>query len=326
MIKDIILRYLKGARKTAVFALTNRCNCKCIMCDMYKQSTQSISLHDAERILDFLSQNDFLMVYFTGGEPTTHPQLTEIVQYATDMGLVSTTTTNGTSSKRLISDLKDAGLYVLGVSLDHWNEEICERLRRYNGIQAKQIETINYAKDIDLKTYALTFLNPYVVNDGIDKLIKYVNSMDTTFGFCYPTKSSYNTYRLGGLISEMNSYDELDKSVHTILDMKKTGSEIATLGTYMEDILRFNRGLKPNYYCKGGEDVVYIDWHGDVYPCFLNNKMFNLFQDEPFFFKDINCNKCLINCFREPSILSQLSPSVFIKEAFYMRNVWNLFF
>jgi len=66
--------------------------------------------------------------------------------------------------------------------------------------------------------------------------------------------------------------------------------------------------------------VVYVDWLGDVYPCFLKEKLFNALNgDIPKFLKDVRCNDCLINCFREPSILPQIfsPPNLFIREVFH---------
>lgn len=39
-------------------------------------------------------------------------------------------TTNGTSGKKSISGLKNSGLNLLSVSLDHWDEKICDEIRR----------------------------------------------------------------------------------------------------------------------------------------------------------------------------------------------------
>ena len=142
------LGYLKGLKRTAVFAITNKCNCKCVMCDMHAMEPAQISLADAKNVLDFLARKRFLIVYITGGEPTLHPNITEIVEYANELGLVTTMTTNGTASKDLLIDLKNAGLYLLSVSLDHWDPLICEKIRGHKDIMVKQIETIEFLKKI----------------------------------------------------------------------------------------------------------------------------------------------------------------------------------
>jgi len=319
-LRQVCISLLRGRRKTAVFALTSRCNCKCIMCDMHRLAPQDIGLKDAKKVLDTLAANGFLIAYFTGGEPTLHPDIVEIVSYADGLGLVTTMTTNGTPSKALLSELKDAGLYLLSVSLDHWDPDICERIRNHKGIFEKQVTTLRYMKEIGLRTYALVYLNPILVEDGVEKLVVFTNDeLGVPFGFCYPTNCDANSYFLGGELAKQSPSIRLGDQVQRILELKKEGREIANLFCYVEDAVNFP-SPHPNFYCRGGEDVMYVDWLGDVYPCFLKKeKLFNALKGEtPRFLKNVRCNDCLINCFREPSFLPQMfsPPSLFLREAY----------
>ncbi|NIM45960.1 MAG: radical SAM protein [Nitrososphaeria archaeon] len=321
-------RYLKGFRRTAVFAVTTCCNCRCVMCDMHKKRQESIGLEDAKRTLDFLNKNRFLIVYFTGGEPTLHPNIADLVGYANQLGLMTTVTTNGTATKSVLKALRNSGLYLLSVSLDHWDPAICDEIRGYRGIKARQEETIRYASHIGIRTYALTVLNPFIIGEDAKRIVRYVNQvLGVPFGFCYPTISDVNTYCIGTVFTQEAIFEKLRRSVEVILSMKRNGFKIANTGTYIEDILKIHEGKTPNFYCKGGEAVVYIDWFGDVYPCFLKGKLFNALDDEtPRFIKDARCNDCLINCFREPSLIPTLfSPKLLIKEALYARATRKLY-
>lgn len=327
-LKEVVEKVLRGRRRTAVFAITTRCNCKCVMCDLHKKPPTSMEPKDAMRVLDFLSQNKFLIVYFTGGEPTLHPNVVEIVRYANKLGLVTAMTTNGTASKDMITRLKRAGLFVLSVSFDHWDDEISEKIRRHKDIKRKQESTIKHCKEVGLRTYTLTFLNHYVIRDGVEKLVTYINEkFNVPFGFCYPIRTGTDTYPLGGSLPEEEiSFDKLKKSVEIILALKRKGYAVANLGTYIEDILNFYEGRLANFYCKGGEDVIYIDWFGNVYPCFVKEKLFNVLKDEkPRFLKNVMCNECLTNCFREPSILAQLRLSLLMREAIYFHPAKEIF-
>lgn len=326
---QVVARYLKGVRKTAVFAVTTRCNCRCAMCDIYKGPSNFIRLEDSLKVLDFLSRNKFLIVYFTGGEPTLHPDIIEMVRYANSLGLLTAMTTNGTAPRNTTIKLKESGLFLLSVSFDHWDASLCEKIRRHNNIKFKQEDTIKSCKEIGLKTHTLTFLNSYVVRDGVEKIVRYVNQrLGVPSGFCYPIKSNSHAYPIGAELSEEHlSFQNLKGSIEKILLLKRRGALIANLGTYLEDILNFHNGKTPNFYCKGGKDVLYIDWSGNVYPCFMKKKMFNILQDEETrFFKETSCNGCLTNCFREPSILAQ-SPFLIplIKEIPYAYSTRKLF-
>ena len=307
---------LRGFNRTAVFALTTKCNCRCIMCDMHRKRPESIGREDAFKVIDFLAQNRFHILYLTGGEPTLHPNVVEIVKYAQKRNLMTTMTTNGTAPQTQLAHLKEAGLSVLSVSLDHWDGGICENIRRYSRIGQRQIETISYAKKIGLRTYALSFLNPFLLRDGVKNMVKYVNEdVGVPFGFCYPTICDVNSYGLGGEISEQELSHNLRSAVATILALKRKGFDVANSGTYVEDVLNFLDRKPPNFYCRGGQDVFYIDWTGNVYPCFAKPKLFNIFSERPYFLENVMCNECLTNCFREPSLFPQLfSPTLLAKE------------
>jgi MoaA/NifB/PqqE/SkfB family radical SAM enzyme len=296
---------------------------------MHKRQPKDISLKNAKRVLDKLATNKFLIVYFTGGEPTLHPNIVEIVSYAEKLGLVTTMTTNGTPNKTLLSKLKNAGLYLLSVSLDHWDRETCEEIRKHNNIFEKQVSTLRYLKKIGLRTYALAYLNPILLKDGIETLANYVNqNLGVPFGFCYPTNCDANSYSLGGELGKNPNPIRLNEQVQKLLQLKKEGKEIANLYCYLDDAANFpNRNS--NFLCRGGEDVVYIDWLGDVYPCFLKNqKLFNASNDDnPRFLDNVQCNDCLINCFREPSFLPQIfSPiTLLLREMYYSYPSRNIF-
>ena len=308
-ITKIFLDYLKGRRKIAVFALTTKCNCRCTMCGMWKNPPNSITFKDALKILRLLKENNFLIVYFTGGEPSLHENIVEIVKFSEKLNLLTSLTTNGTISKDLLAKLKAAGLRLLSVSLDHWKPEICERIRGVKGIMQKQVEAILYAKSLGLNVYALAYLNPYLVeNDAIKRFVEYCNlKLQVPVGFCYPTEAEVNSFKLYGEFNEDEIRLKLRKTIMSILEMKKSGYMIMNSLSYLEDVLNFQGNSKPNFCCKGGEDVVYVDWFGNVYPCFLEDKLFNFLEDsKPSFLKNIYCTKCFINCFREVSLIPQI--------------------
>jgi MoaA/NifB/PqqE/SkfB family radical SAM enzyme len=273
---------------------------------MHRLDPAYIPLDHGMRLLQFLYDNKFILVYFTGGEPTLHPDLVSLVQHASRLGLVTSMTTNGTSSLTTLAQLRDAGLDVLSVSLDHWDGGVCERVRGHRRIQAKQEAKLRYAKQIGLRVYALAYLNPLLCEDGaIQTYVEYVNQMlDIPVAFCFPTTSDENTYRLRGVGSEVD-FSKLYQTIHTILQLKRGGHRILNPTVYLEDILRFLRRKPPAIYCRGGEDVVYIDWLGNTYPCFLRPKLFNALEDVPLFLRRVQCSDCVINCFREPSIFAQ---------------------
>lgn len=276
------------------------------MCNMHRLERAYLPLDQGMHVIESLNEQKFMIVYFTGGEPSLHPNLIPFVRRANELGLVTSTTTNGTSPLATLMQLHDAGLDVLSVSLDHWDSEVCERLRGHRGIQASQEAKIRYAKKIGLRTYALAYLNAMLCRHGaIETFVEYVEeTLDVPVAFCFPTESEENSYRLCGLNSDAD-YSKLYLTVQRILELKHDGHHILNPTVYLEDVLRFLSGTRPAVYCRGGEDVIYVDWEGNAYPCFLRPKLFNMRDEKPRLLHHVRCNDCVINCFREPSIFAQ---------------------
>lgn len=290
---------------------------------MHEQKPEYLSFSDVKRVLDFLRCNKFLIAYFTGGEPTLHPHIVDIVDYADDLGLATSITTNGTVSQSKLEELKDAGLYMLSVSLDHFDPNVCEEIRGLRGIFDMEIAAIKCAKALDLKYYTLTYLNPRLLEDNgeLEKMVDFVNNdLEAPFSFCYPTRTYDTTYKLGGS-ERLGDVGKETMAVKRILRKIEGGATVINPVSYLGDTIRFNEGRQVEYPCKGGEDVCYIDWYGDFYPCFIKKKMFNILRDPPNIRRNVECNECLINCFREPSILPQvLSPRHVLTELANIRK------
>jgi MoaA/NifB/PqqE/SkfB family radical SAM enzyme len=303
--------FLNGHRRTAVFALSPQCNCKCTMCGMWRKPVERISYRDCVKIIDFLLRNRFLIVYFTGGEPTLHPDLPELVKYAHDAGMITTLTTNGRVSERELRRLKENGLQSISVSLDHFKPSVCETIRGVKDIMKMQIQTIENAKKMELNPYALAYLSPQIIHDGVINLISYANGiLKVPWGFCFPTEA-LNSFSLR---YEHQNIQELREAVQTILSVKlRSRGMIVNTYSYITDALRFLDGRPTENRCRSGQDVLYIDWHGDAYPCFLKDKIFNVLNDEPVFLP-VDCDQCLTNCFREPSYLGHITIPLLVRE------------
>ena len=112
------------------FELTRRCNLACRTCFNESHSPLADELTTAE-VLDALEQLDRLGTFeirFTGGEPTVHPDLPEIVALARSRGFYVSLGTNGVYSNEKRSWIYDAGVDWFIVSLDG-TEEINDRVR-----------------------------------------------------------------------------------------------------------------------------------------------------------------------------------------------------
>ncbi len=110
----------------------NRCNCRCVMCDIWKTSdAQEIGLADIERHADDIASLGVRWVIFSGGEPLMHSDLFALSgrlrQLGVKLTVLSTGLTIAANAERLVENVDE-----IIVSLDG-PPRVHDRIRRVNG-------------------------------------------------------------------------------------------------------------------------------------------------------------------------------------------------
>jgi MoaA/NifB/PqqE/SkfB family radical SAM enzyme len=283
-------------------------------CNIWASKPFDMSLADAKFAIDTLAENSFSIIYFTGGETSLYPYLSEVVEYTKKKGMITSLTTNGTISKTNLKKLSK-NLDVLSISVDHYDERLWDDTKHVKGISKQAKEAILAAKAYGIKLYAITFLNPNWTTKNVEQVIRYVNEeLGVSFALSYPyVSSNESTFTVGGELnkSEYQTQQNLKNMVAKILQMKLTGAEITTASCYLRDVLRAHEGVPMKYPCKAGKNIITIDCYLNVFPCYKRKKICNLKDQQNIGnlnIADISLcdNKfCLINCFKEASLTSR---------------------
>lgn len=100
--------------------ITDKCNFACPYCRGLREACRGdISLRDAKNVLDIWAKNGLKNVRFSGGEPTLHPQLKDIVAYAKYLNVERIAiSTNGSNDLEYYKELLSIGVNDLSISLD----------------------------------------------------------------------------------------------------------------------------------------------------------------------------------------------------------------
>ena len=97
--------------------ITNICNRNCSFCPGTVREPKRMSLDEFKKIADSLvGVTDYIYMHVMG-EPLTHPELTEFIEYATSLGFKSAVTTNGTLVNRRADELIASGVYKVNLSV-----------------------------------------------------------------------------------------------------------------------------------------------------------------------------------------------------------------
>jgi Fe-coproporphyrin III synthase len=84
----------------------SRCNCRCAMCDIWKEKNASaLSRHDVERLLPDLARLGTRRVVLSGGEPLMHPDLFGLVRPLREVGMGLTLLSSGLLLERFASEI-----------------------------------------------------------------------------------------------------------------------------------------------------------------------------------------------------------------------------
>ncbi len=117
-------------------SLTDKCNMRCVYCmteDMiFRPSAELMSADEVIRLVNLFARLGTDKIRLTGGEPTVHPDLIDIVRGIRAAGITRISmTTNGLRLADLAKPLIAAGLERVNVSVDTLNPEKFHRITRW---------------------------------------------------------------------------------------------------------------------------------------------------------------------------------------------------
>lgn len=262
-------RYLKAAvsithgTPTPVivnFAVTPRCPCNCWHCSFADRSKQEVLTLDV--IKDAIRQVQVLgtsVIGFTGGEPLLRKDLEEIIASVGDKSMSIMFTTGYKLTRDRVLALKEAGLKIPVISLDHHAAEIHDRGRRKTGMFEYAVNAIRLFREEGFYV-AVSFVPPRerVSNrKEMDRILEFFKSLGINdMRLTSPILSGHLTAKHDTLLSPEN--------VQTIYDIQKKCT--ATKGYPGVFAYDFFEG-KDYYGCGAGYTYMFIDSQGNVCPC-----------------------------------------------------------
>ncbi|MBF0536815.1 MAG: radical SAM protein [Nitrospirae bacterium] len=136
--------------------LTGECNLFCPHCyiDARAMAAGELTTPEAKGVIDALYQlNPNLTLVLTGGEPMLRDDIYELVEYASNYGLITVMGSNGTLlTKDNLKGLKSAGLRGLGIGIDSVTPAYHDSFRLYYGAWNLSVEALKIARGLDLQT------------------------------------------------------------------------------------------------------------------------------------------------------------------------------
>ncbi|MGC8928067.1 MAG: radical SAM protein [Myxococcota bacterium] len=179
---DIFEKEKIATEKRYWLRTTRRCNNHCIFChDSEIQNGEIISTKDLKAEIDKARNDGYTRLILSGGEPTIHPEIIQLIRYAKSIGfewiqIIS----NGRmfAYPSFTSDAARAGLNEVTVSFHSHIQEVADRLTDIKGSYKQTILGIQ-----NLKKYNLVISIDIVLNRlNINKLTETIEFFYKNFG------------------------------------------------------------------------------------------------------------------------------------------------
>ena len=272
-------------RPVVVWNMTRRCNLRCVHCYAHAQDRDfegEFSTGQAKEIIDDLADFGCPVLLFSGGEPTTRPDLLELGQYAVERGLRAVISTNGTLiTPEMAAAVKEIGFSYVGVSIDGMRETN-DRFRAVDGAFDQALQGIRNCLDIDMKVglrFTISKRNQHDLPHVLDLLVSEGIPRCCMYHLVYAGRGSK-------LMNEDQSHAEARASMDLLMrrarEMFDAGDrkEILTVDNHTDgpyvylSLLRDDPDraeeayelLKWNGGNSSGTGIACIDDRGDVHP------------------------------------------------------------
>ena len=293
------------------FAITNICNAKCDFCgfavDRFDpKQRRSVTLQEARDVIDICVKNHIGYLLFVGGEPMVHKDLRAMTRYAAERGVHPMICTNGSLwTDQNMRDLAADGLSSVIMSIDAHDvakheknrglPEVCRKIQRANQVFA------------ELKIQTTASVTASRLIDDYDKLPEFLLQLGfKSCTFSYPLTSLASSY-LSFSDSNLVNYklEELIQVFEKIKQMKRrSGFPVVNPAESLNEMQRHLRREPEKFGCLGGHKYFYLDWNLNLYRChFWEKPMCNIYEfDSSKLIRD-GCTRCMIDCYRDPSVL-----------------------
>ncbi|MGD8719069.1 MAG: radical SAM protein [Candidatus Zixiibacteriota bacterium] len=160
-------------------ALTYGCDNACAHCyNETPRAGEALSTEDFKRVIAKVWGLGIPHVCFTGGEPTGHPDLVELIAYAEELGVITGLLTNGRKLRdaAYMAALAEAGLDHVQITIESSVPEVHDRMVGCEGAFAETVEGIKNAVASPVYTVTNTTLTAKNADD-VEELVAFLSTL-----------------------------------------------------------------------------------------------------------------------------------------------------
>lgn len=254
----------------AQIAITDRCPQNCDYCYNKNREGRPMDTETILRVARELKEMGMVWLGLTGGEPLLNNDIVRIVESVSGDCAVKLFTTGCTLTDRLAADLKNAGLFSVSVSLDHWDAAIHDAARNYKGAFREALRSIEIFRNVGgLDVGVSAVLTPAMIrSDDTEKFIRFLEGLGIDEAWLSEAKPTVEAFWDDRYVAH-----EEDR-----LRLVKFQDEYNAGGKMTINYLGHFEG-RECFGCNAGHKMVYVDAFGEVSPCVFTPMSFGNVHD-----------------------------------------------
>ena len=242
------------------FAITPHCPCNCWHCSFSDRSKSDVmTLDQLKQAISDVQAMGASVIGFTGGEPLLRKDLEEIIAAVDERSMPIMFTTGYQLTIERIRRLKEAGLMIPVLSLDHYTAERHDAGRRTKGIFKQTLEAIRMFKEEGFYVAVSFVPDKKLVDDRKElfKVIEFIRELGINdMRLTSPILSGHLTARPEEKLSPEN--------VATIFEVQK----LCTRSPGYPGVFAYDYFESALFYgCGAGYNYMFIDSQGNLCPC-----------------------------------------------------------
>jgi MoaA/NifB/PqqE/SkfB family radical SAM enzyme len=288
------------------YYVTYRCNAKCSFCDIWKKPSPYVNADNVKQNLKDLKRLGVQVIDFTGGEPLLHRELPQFLDYAKELGFITTVTTNALLYPKMAERLKGK-IDMLHFSLDSPIESEHNESRGV-ALFKQFTESIEIAKKLGER--------PDILFTVFSHNIHQIEEVYQTF--CLP-----NNFML--ILNPVFEYNEVGSSLdnESLLILEKWGKrKLVYLNQGFIELRKDGGNHIDKPICRAGSSSIVISPENElVLPCYhlglenipINNLLYSIWNKNTvqesikLEGKHASCEGCTINCYMQTSFATEIS-------------------
>jgi MoaA/NifB/PqqE/SkfB family radical SAM enzyme len=297
-------------------AVTYNCQCDCLHCSAadYQEKTRrensALTFEELKSTIDQTLDLGTTCVVLTGGEPLLYERIYDLVAAVDKHRSVCTIFTNGEFLlEHTVARLKQAGVYGVFVSLDHFDPERHNTHRQRPGLAEKAYRGLRLCQDAGILTGVSTYATKENIGNGeLDAMMDLARSLDVLEVFLFDVIPT-------GRLSAQHECMLSDEDARHIVEFRAKYTAKPDYPRIIHQTM-FSSIAYPCVAegCPAGMVQVHLRANGDVCPCDFTPYSFGNIRKQPL--KEIWESMAAHALYAEPSARCRLSqPGFWVKLA-----------